>query len=45
MEEMRGFLDDKLRSEAQERRLREWDEELRKGAQIEVLDPEVKGGQ
>jgi peptidyl-prolyl cis-trans isomerase C len=37
-EEMRGFLAGQIRNKAVEKRTREWEDELRKGAKIEILD-------
>ena len=41
-DEARGFLENKLRLPAQEKRRTEWVEELRKDAKIEILDEELK---
>jgi parvulin-like peptidyl-prolyl isomerase len=45
LEDMRGFLADRIRNQAVASRTREWEKELRKGAKIEILDtrnPEQK---
>ena len=39
-DEVKGPLKAKLRSDAQEKRRREWERELKKGAKIEIMGPE-----
>ena len=41
LEEVRGNIENALRVPAQDRRLKEWEEELRKDARIEIVWPEL----
>jgi parvulin-like peptidyl-prolyl isomerase len=41
-EEVKVYLENKLRVPAQDKRLREWEQELRKDAKIEILNGEGK---
>lgn len=43
LEEARGTIERKFRVEAQQKRLREWEQELKKNAVIELLDVQDKG--
>ena len=42
-EEAKGLLEQKIRAEAGEKRMREWEKELRKKAKIEIIKHENKG--
>ncbi len=43
-EEARGVIEQKVRAEAAEKRMREWEKELKKGARIEIVEPKQKQG-
>jgi parvulin-like peptidyl-prolyl isomerase len=43
-EAAKGMLEQRVRAEAGEKRMREWEQELRKNARIEVLDQKQKQG-
>jgi|MudIll2142460700_1097286.scaffolds.fasta_scaffold01665_2 hypothetical protein len=42
-ENVKGFIEKKLMAEAQQKRMQEWEAELRKGAKIEILEPQENG--
>ncbi len=43
-EEAKGVIEQKVRAEAAEKRMREWEKELKKGARIEIVEPKQKQG-
>jgi hypothetical protein len=43
-EAAKGLLEQKVRAEAGEKRMREWEKELRKNARIEIIEQKKKQG-